>query len=106
MTLATDRITDASIFSDTDDFGKAAVYTPFGGSSVNINVRLVDTKISIDPYSGESVPVEPYAKATATDVPNAGHKATLVIDSVTYEVLRTELINDGIRIKLFLRKTS
>lgn len=104
MTLADDRITDASIFSNTDDFGKVAIYTPFGGSAVSIDVRFVESRRlpSIDPYNGESSEITPYAKAKTTDVPNAAHKDTLEIDSITYEVLRTELINDGIRTKLYL----
>ncbi len=78
---------DRAVFLNTDDFGVEALYKEDGaGDGVTINVLFEKEDLSIDPEEGDLQNDPPTARARTSDGPNAAHKDTLAINSVTYEV--------------------
>ena len=88
--------TDVERRSLLADFGVVATYTPSGGAPPPITVLFAKAYIGVD-ATGEVVVESSNPKATAltSDVPTADHAATLVIDSVIYNVVGVQPDGQG-----------
>jgi len=81
-------VEDLDYFFNTDDFAEIGVYTPFGGSPVNINLifddeheyQRVDTGVDIEATT-------PRALVKASDVSGVAEGDTLSIRGITYTVV-------------------
>ncbi len=91
MTLADDITADLSIFFDASEFGQAVTYTPSGGAPVAITVIFDPENVGFDAYSEAPDNEAATALCKTSDVPGAGHKDTLLIAGVTYEVRTVEV---------------
>ncbi len=65
-----------------------ALYTPKGGSAVTIQVIFDDPHADVTPSKGfvQVETAKPTATAQTTDVPNAAHGDSLVINGSTYYI--------------------
>lgn len=85
--MAVETATERAIFFNTDDFGKAATYTPDGGSATTVNGILDNPYLEAE--AGGSVPVasrQPVFICASSTVPNAAEGDSIVIDTVSYIV--------------------
>jgi hypothetical protein len=107
MAVEFDRDFDGYLDADFGH-GISASYTPLGGSATTIKVVMDQQYYSIPTETVEIEGSQPMAHAKATDVPNAGHGDTLVVDAVTnldgttikaqttYKVINVQPDNTGI----------
>jgi hypothetical protein len=89
--------TDVERTAMLSDFGVPGTYTPDGGSPTEITVLFDKPYIGVG--SGGEVVVEssnPTAYCKTTDVSDADHAATLVINSTTYNVVGVQPDGDGL----------
>lgn len=88
MTLKADILDDLeTVFFDANEFAVSATYTELGEDAATITVIHDPEELAIDPETGEVLNRVSIAEAITTDVANAAHKDTLVINSVTYTIL-------------------
>lgn len=76
-----DLTADLTIFFA--DFGVAATYTPAGGAAASITVLFDNAFVAAEGVES----LGPAATCKASDVANARHGDTLVIDSTTYNII-------------------
>ena len=91
--MAFESTADLAGFVNTDDFGEAATIT-IGGSSSSINVILNKEYFAIDP--GTAIDIEgtqPVATGITSDMSGVDNEDTIVIDSVTYNIVSVQ--SDG-----------
>lgn len=70
------------------DFGVSATYTAEGESATTITVIFDEPYVGVDPDGRVAVESDnPTCLARTTDVSNANHAATIVINSTTYNVV-------------------
>lgn len=83
--MAVETAVERAIFFNTDDFGVSAVYTPSGGSSVNINGIFDNEFYEADAGGSVTVAIEQPRFACATsDVASALEGDAIVISGVSY----------------------
>lgn len=93
--MAVETDTERSIL--LSDFGVTATYTADGESPTSITVIFDKTYLGVD--AGGEVTVEsnnPVALCRTSDVSDADHAATLVINSVTYNVVGVQPDGTGL----------
>ena len=87
---------DLAGYFDTDAHGISAVIT-IGGSSSTINVILNKEYFAIDPGTGIDVEgTNPVCTGTSSDMSGVDNEDTIVIDSVTFNIISVE--PDGVGI--------
>ena len=81
------------------DFGVTATYTAEGAGAVSITVIYDEPYLGVDPDGAVVVESKnPTCLAKTTDVSAANHAATLVIASVTYNVVGVQHDGTGVTI--------
>jgi hypothetical protein len=81
---------DLSTFFNTSDFATAATYTPAGGDPVSINVIFDDSKIDIDPITGQNINLDPTVLCKKSDVSTIKPNDAFTIGSVSFKVLKPQ----------------
>ena len=96
---------DCQYYLDTDEFGTSATYTVFGGAAATINVIFNPEKVTVDPYTGDTLTESANCIARSVDVSAAGHKDLFVIGSDTFEVI-SAIADEGGITRLELNQTA
>ncbi len=96
-------INDLDTFLNMGEFAMSAQYTAAGEDAVVIEVIYDPEEIVIDPFTEEQTAIPPRVITATSDVPNIRHKDVIVVDSVTYGVLKA-FDNKGVT-EITLKKT-
>jgi hypothetical protein len=97
--------TDLPVFTNTDEFGEAATWTPDGGVATTVNGQFFDLNMNINPFTGENeTNVDALFVCAVSDVPGIKQGEAMVIDSVTYYVKTVPSSQSDYMYHLKLRK--
>ena len=88
----------SAVFLNTDDFAKAAVWTPQGGAATDINVIFDDEYTGTNLGTGEIDTAAPQVRAETSVVSTMTQDDAIVIDNTTYYVLSVQKDGTGITI--------
>ena len=82
-----------TLFDTECGFAVERTYTPYNWGPLTVRVIFNPEDFVPAPYGEGLGRVDPEALIKTVDVPKAGHKDTVVIDDVTYQVIRA--VPDG-----------
>lgn len=104
MNFSTVMDNDLTNVMDSSEMAITATYTPKNGSPVSVNVWFFEAEVNINPITGDSELVNPSFIANKTDMNNVKNKDTIVINSISYEILRVDVSEDGRHVTCEIRK--
>jgi hypothetical protein len=101
-----DQIDDdlTNVFFNTDDFAKAAIWTPSGGSAADIVVIFDDEYTGTNLGTGELDTASPQVRIKSSTVTSITPGDSIVVDSTTYYVLSVQPDGTGVTLVTLSKK--
>lgn len=85
-------LNDLDGFLNENEFADSVIWTPNGGAAQDpISGIFNEGYISVDPETGEDFSINPSVTCKASEVLGIAHKDILMVNSVDYVVLRSEV---------------
>lgn len=78
---------DLPIFTNTDDFGVTATWTPTDGNPTSVDGQFFDLNMQINPFTGtNNTTTDAIFVCSVSDTPGIKQGEPMVIDGTNYEV--------------------